>query len=192
MYNPPNQEAAQLFPFQNQSGPSAPSNRQKKLSPSAAHSNSRSAPSTASNSNPNSFNPNPYIPPMPNHHLNNSQNTFYIPPQQNSAEKGYNNPNSTTNPSHGFQPGATQVKSVVSQVQPQPIYQTNPFQPTTATANNTSFNQNPYQPNKPSIGVDQYFNEFQSSATGQIGMQLGTQAISTAKQHISSNVFILF
>jgi hypothetical protein len=189
MYNPPNQEAAQLFPFQNQSGPPAPSNRQKKLSPSAAYSNSRSAPSTASNSNPNSFNPNPYIPPMPNHHLNNSQNTFYIPPQQNSADSLLN---STTNPSHGFQPGATQVKSVVSQVQPQPIYQTNPFQPTTATANNTSFNQNPYQPNKPSIGVDQYFNEFQSSATGQIGMQLGTQAISTAKQHISSNVFILF
>lgn len=187
MYNPPNQGADQLFPFQNQSGPSAPSNRQKKLAASAAHSNSRSAPSAASN---------PYIPPMPNHHLNNSQNTFYIPPQQNSAENNnsFQNSllNSTTNPSHGFQPGATQVKSGVSQVQPQPIYQTNPFQPTAATANNTSFNQNPYQPNKPSIGVDQYFNEFQSSATGQIGMQLGTQAISTAKQHISSNVLILF
>ncbi|KAJ3343972.1 hypothetical protein HDU91_000313 [Kappamyces sp. JEL0680] len=42
----------------------------------------------------------------------------------------------------------------------------------------------PQQPN----AVPDYFTDFQSSATGQIGMQLGTQALSQAQQHLSSNV----
>ncbi|KAI8893652.1 YIF1-domain-containing protein, partial [Globomyces pollinis-pini] len=54
--------------------------------------------------------------------------------------------------------------------------------------------QQPYQNNQQQPGLQQnqqafpnYFNDLQSSATGQIGMQLGSQAFSQAQQNINKN-----
>ena len=196
MYNPPGQ---QPYQFQ-QSGPQSSNNNPK---------NQRGGPSAASKSPSAAPVVTPYIPmplqqqqqqqqqynPNPNPNPNAAhQSNLYIPPAAGvgQSQQG-NNPfkgsllNSSTNP---YQQTA-------------PVYQTNPFQPGSAAALNTSAraqqpNTAPYQPphlqqnqfnsNNKGPSMDQYINEFQSSATGQIGMQLGTQALSTAKQHISSNV----
>ena len=56
--------------------------------------------------------------------------------------------------------------------------------PTQTSHRSVKLNQSQVQQ---SFGQD-YFNEFQNSATGQLGMQLGTQAFNSAQEKISSNV----
>jgi hypothetical protein len=60
-------------------------------------------------------------------------------------------------------------KPQVQQVQQQP------FQP--------QVQQVPFTPQNPS-----YITDFQTSATGQLGLQLGTQAFSTAQQRVDTDV----
>ena len=56
--------------------------------------------------------------------------------------------------------------------------------------NQRGINPNPNQSQQPQFYGQDYLNEFQNSATGQLGMQLGTQAFNTAQEKISSNVII--
>jgi hypothetical protein len=81
-----------------------------------------------------------------------------------------------------YQPYPQQPQQAPPQQQYQPPqYQQQQFQ----------YQQQPYQPpqqNPNAFATQDYFKEFQTSATGQIGMQLGSQAFSQAQAQIQSNV----